>query len=46
MKLETKRKGKKARLQTDQEFKQKMIYNLNKKYNAVCFQWLWVEEKH
>ena len=28
-KLKTKRKGKKARLQTDQEFKQKMIYDLS-----------------
>ena len=28
-KLKTKRKAKKARLQTDQEFKEKMIYDLS-----------------
>ena len=36
-KVEEKRKGQKTRLQTDQEFKQKKIFELNKKYNADIF---------
>ena len=32
-----KRKNKKMRLQTDLEFKQKKIYDLNKKYNVEMF---------
>ena len=36
-KVEEKRKGQKTRLQTDQEFKQKKIFELNKKYNADMF---------
>ena len=32
-----KRKNKKMRLQTDLEFKQKKIYDLNKKYNVDMF---------
>ena len=36
-KVANKRKNKKIRLQTDLEFKQKKIYNLNKKYNVEMF---------
>lgn len=36
-KVEEKRKGQKARLQTDQEFQQKEIFELNKKYNVDMF---------
>ena len=36
-KVEVKRKGQKARLQTDQEFQQKEIFELNKKYNVDMF---------
>ena len=32
--VEGKRKGQKTRLQTDQEFKQKKIFDLNKQYNV------------
>ena len=32
-----KRKGQKRRLQTDQEFKQKKIFDLNRKFNADMF---------
>ena len=35
--VEAKRKGQKTRLQTDQEFKQKKIFYLNKKYNVDMF---------
>ena len=35
--VEGKRKGQKTRLQTDQEFKQNKIFNLNKKYNVDMF---------
>ena len=35
--VENKRKGQKMRLQTDQEFKQRRIFDLNKKYNADMF---------
>ena len=35
--VEGKRKGQKTRLQTDQEFKQKKIFDLNKKYNVDIF---------
>ena len=35
--VEEKRKGKKTRLQTDQELKQKKIFELNKKYNVGMF---------
>ena len=35
--IEAKRKGQKTRLQTDQEFKQKKIFYLNKKYNVDMF---------
>ena len=35
--VEEKRKGQKARLQTDQEFQQKEIFELNKKYNVDMF---------
>ena len=35
--VEGKRKGQKTRLQTDQEFKQRKIYDLNKKYNVDMF---------
>ena len=35
--VEGKRKGKKARLQTKQEFKQNKIFDLNKKYNVGIF---------
>ena len=35
--VEGKRKGQKTRLQTDQEFKQKKIFDLNKKYNVDMF---------
>ena len=33
----SKRKNKKMRLQTDLEFKQKKIFDLNKKYNVEMF---------
>ena len=36
--VEDKRKGQKTRLQTDLEFKQKKIFELNKKCNAICSQ--------
>ena len=36
-KVEGKRKGQKTRLQSDQKFKQKKIFDLNKKYNADMF---------
>ena len=35
--VEEKRKGQKTRLQTDQEFRQKKIFELNKKYNTDVF---------
>ena len=35
--VEGKRKGQKIRLQTDQEFKQKKIFDLNKKFNVDMF---------
>ena len=35
--VENKRKNKKTRLQTDLEFKQKKIFDLNKKYNTEMF---------
>ena len=35
--VEEKRKGQKTRLQMDQEFKQKKIFDLNKKYNVDMF---------
>ena len=35
--VEGKRKGQKTRLQTDQENKQKKIFDLNKKYNVYTF---------
>ena len=35
--IESKRKGKKTRLQTNQEFKQEKIFDLNKKYNVDMF---------
>ena len=35
--VEPKRKGLKTRLQTDQEFKQRKIYELNKKYIVGMF---------
>ena len=35
--VENKRKNKKTRLQTDPEFKQKKIFDLNKKYNIEMF---------
>ena len=35
--VEEKRKGQKTRLQTDQEFKRKEIFELNKKYNIAMF---------
>ena len=35
--VEGKGKGQKTRLQTDQEFKQKKIFDLNKKYNSDVF---------
>ena len=35
--VEGKRKGQKTRLQTYQEFKQRKIYDLNKKYNVDMF---------
>ena len=34
---EGKRKGKKTRLQTDQEFKQRKIFDLNNKFNVDIF---------
>ena len=36
-KVKGRRKGQKARLQTDQEFKQKKIFDLNKKLNVDMF---------
>ena len=36
-KVEGKRKGQKTRLQTDQEFKQNKIFDLNKKFNVNMF---------
>ena len=35
--VEEKRKGQKTGLQTDQEFKEKKIFELNKKYNIDNF---------
>ena len=35
--VEGKRKGQKTRLQTDQEFQQRKMYDLNKKYNVNMF---------
>ena len=35
--VEGKRKGQKIRLQTDQEFKQKKIFDLNKTFNVDMF---------
>ena len=35
--VEGERKGQKTRLQTDQELKQKKIFDLNKKYNVDIF---------
>ena len=35
--VEGKRKGQKTRLQTDQEFQQRKVYDLNKKYNVNMF---------
>ena len=35
--VEGERKGQKTKLQTDQEFKQKKIFNLNKKFNVDMF---------
>ena len=35
--VESKRKGQKTRLQTNQEFKQKKIFDMNKKYNVEMF---------
>ena len=35
--VEEKRKGQKTKLQTDQEFRQKKIFELNKKYNTDVF---------
>ena len=35
--LENKMKGQKVRLQTDQEYKQTKIFDLNKKYNVDMF---------
>ena len=35
--VEEKRKGQKTTLQTDQEFKQKKMFELNKKYNVDMF---------
>ena len=35
--VEEKRKDEKTRLHTDQEFKQKKIFELNKKYNVDIF---------
>ena len=37
-KVEVKRKGQKARLQTDQEFQQKEIFELNKSIMLICSQ--------
>ena len=36
-KLKKKKKSQKTRLHTDQEFKQKKIFELNKKYNVDMF---------
>ena len=35
--VEVKRKGQKARLQTDHEFKPKKVFDLTKKYNVNMF---------
>ena len=35
--VEGKRKGQKTRLQTDQEFQQRKVYDLNKKYHVNMF---------
>ena len=35
--IQKKRSGKRMRLQTDQEFKQQKIYDLNKKFNVDMF---------
>ena len=35
--IEGKRKGQKTRLETDQEFKQKKIFDLNKKFSVGMF---------
>ena len=41
-----KRKGQKRRLQTDQEFKQKKIFDLNRKFNADMFLTVFGVGKH